>query len=175
MQRAALSASWLAWLLVAGCGSADPAQTAAEPLAQGAGGEQVAAERDALSGLWVEFWALEGHADTQRYALFEDGRFGWSAAREGEGQGGARRWGGWTAEGDTLVLRVEGHDTGAGCADAACRVRHDPPLEQRLQLGQCPPNEEAKALDASYRCISIAGQAFWRRAQADDPAAYFPQ
>jgi hypothetical protein len=161
-----------------GCASEPAAQTTSEttatPIGQSAGAEHAAAA-EPLSGLWVEFWALEGHADTQRYALFDDGRFGWCAAREGQEQG-ARRWGRWSADGGMLVLTVQGEDAGASCSAAAgCRVAHDPPVEQRLPLGQCPPNEEAKSLDASYRCISIGGQAFWRRPQADDPAAYFPR
>jgi hypothetical protein len=158
-----------------GCASSEPAAVASPQTAGAAastGSEQPPATAP-LSGLWVEFWALEGHADTQRYALFEDGRFGWCAAREGEGKG-ARRWGRWKAEGETLVLQVQGRDHGPACRDDACRQRHEPPVEERLQLGPCPPNEEARALDSTYRCISIAGQAFWRRAQADDPAMYFP-
>jgi hypothetical protein len=173
MHRAVLAGLLLASLAATGCASAQPVATAPPRTAAATTGAEQAAATEPLSGLWVEFWALEGHADTQRYALFEDGRFGWCAAREGEGRG-ARRWGRWTAEGETLVLQVQGRDQGPGCRDAACRQSHEPPVEERLQLGPCPPNEEAKALDATYRCISIAGQAFWRRAQADDPAAYFP-
>jgi hypothetical protein len=161
-------------MAVVGCASSEPAPNppapSSSPQTASAGAERANAS---LNGLWVEFWALEGHADTQRYALFEDGRFGWCSAREGAGQG-ARRWGRWTADGETLVLRVEGRDQGSACQEPACRQSHEPPIEERLQLGPCPPNEEAKALDASYRCISIAGQAFWRRAHAGDPAAYFP-
>jgi hypothetical protein len=190
MHRAVIARLWLAWLALVGCASSGGSRPreAASSGAEQAAGAPPAARGDAsssgtapalrggasLSGLWVEFWALEGHADTQRYALFEDGRFGWCSAREGAGQG-ARRWGRWTADGETLVLRVEGRDQGSTCQEPACRQSHEPPIEERLQLGPCPPNEEAKALDASYRCISIAGHAFWRRSHADDPAAYFPQ
>lgn len=126
-----------------------------------------------MRGLWVEYWAVEGHADTQGYALFEDGRFGWRAA-SGAGGDVVRRWGQWTTEGETLVLRVQGEELRGGCTGEDCKVLHDPARELRLELGECPPNEEAKALDASYRCISIAGQAFWRRAEADAPTAYLP-
>jgi hypothetical protein len=184
MHRAGLLACSVGSLLAAGCASSGSAPTApSQPPAQSAGAEEPAA----LDGLWVEFWALEGHADTQRFALFPDGRFGWCAAREGTSRG-ARRWGTWSVQADSLVLQVKGQDSGKNCADASCRVRHDPPLQERLPIGVCPPNEEAKVLDASYRCISIAGQAFWRRAtdiapprsagttppQGDDPAGYFP-
>jgi len=174
MHRVLLAGLWLASLWITGCASSEPVAAAPTQTASAAttGAERAPATQP-LSGLWVEFWALEGHADTQRYAFFEDGRFGWCAAREGEDKG-ARRWGQWKAEGETLVLQVQGRDRGPACQDAACRQSHAPPVEERLQLGPCPPNEEAKALDGTYRCISIAGQAFWRRAQADDPAAYFP-
>lgn len=173
MARVARFAWGLGWLLAACASSSAPQETAPAQATsvQSAGAELPAAPID---GLWVEFWALEGHADTQRYALFPDGRFGWCAASEGPAHG-ARRWGQWSAQGDMLVLRVQGQDSGKACEGASCRVTLDPPLEERLQLGVCPPNEEAKALDANYRCISIAGQAFWRRQQAGDPAAYFPE
>jgi hypothetical protein len=176
MHRNRRRALALAVVLTAGCASSEPARPApttpgSTPAAVEPGAGHGAAPID---GLWVEFWALQGHADTQRYALFPDGRFGWCAASDGPARGG-RRWGRWTAQGDTLVLRVQGADSGKDCQAAGCLVQHEPPLEERLQLGPCPPNEEAKALDASYRCLSIAGQAFWRRTQADDPAAYFPE
>ena len=176
MDRAGRIGWCLGSLIAAGCASPAPEAQTPQPAAQSpAAAQSAGAEQPAkpIDGLWVEFWALEGHADTQRYALFEDGRFGWCAASDGPAHG-ARRWGQWSAQGDTLVLRVRGQDSGKSCDGGSCRVQHEPPLEERLQLGPCPPNEEAKALDASYRCISIAGQAFWRRARAEDPAAYFP-
>ena len=172
MDRCAHFAFALGALLGWGCGSATPPPPETPQPAP----PQTAprAPEGSIDGLWVEFWALQGHADTQRYALFPDGRFGWCAAKEGP-TGGARRWGTWSTEGDMLVLRVRGQDSGTGCATADCRAQHEPPLEERLQLGPCPPNEEARRLDASYRCLSIAGQAFWRREQAEDPAAYVPE
>jgi hypothetical protein len=173
MHRAGLLACSVGSLIAAGCASSEsPPSSPPEAVAASAGAEQPAST-DTLDGLWVEFWALQGHADTQRFALFPDGRFGSCAASEGPLRG-ARRWGTWSVQGDTLLLQVNGQDSGKSCTDPRCRIRHDPPLQERLPIGVCPPNEEAKALDASYRCISIAGQAFWRRAQAEDPAAYFP-
>ena len=129
---------------------------------------------DSLAGLWVEFWALSGQTETQRYALSEDGSFGWRAAA-GTASGVVRRWGRWSADGATLVLSVQGEESAGGCRGTACQARHEPPREERVQVGDCPPNDEAKALDATYRCASIGGRAFWRRGQADDMAAYMPQ
>jgi hypothetical protein len=128
-----------------------------------------------LRGLWVEFWAVSGSADTQRYAFFEDGRFGWTAASSAAAPV-ARRWGRFEVAGNELVLSIEGYDERFGCeASAACRVTHPQAIVERLPLGECPDNEEARALDQGYRCVSLGGQAFWRDASASaDPKAFLP-
>ncbi len=131
-----------------------------------------------LAGSWAEFWAPAGRADTQRYELWPDGRFEWHAARASNAKVG-RRSGHWalqsTPEGDALLLQVQVEEERFGCeGSAACRVSHDPPLQERLPLGECPPNDEARKLDASYRCIAINGQAFWhhdREHDREQPAA----
>ena len=157
----------MCWILT-GC-----APAATTPAATTAAGAEQPPPASALSGVWVEFWALQGDADTERYALFDDGRFGWRAPAAGA-SAVVRRWGQWTATPDTLVLSVQGEQKRSDCEGDACTVAHQPALEQRLPLGDCPPNEEARTLDASYRCIGIGGQAFWRRPQPEDPAAYLP-
>jgi hypothetical protein len=116
-----------------------------------------------MSGDWVEFWALEGRVDTQRYALLPDGRFEWTAAPQAGDSPLVRRWGRWRVEGDALVLSCEGQEQRSGCSGDACRVLNNPAHEERVQLGECPPNQEAAALDPSYRCVSIAGQAWWQK------------
>jgi hypothetical protein len=141
-----------------------PATTAAPA---SSGGEQAAAEPPldaaSLHGSWMEYWALAGHADTQRYTFRPDGRFGWCAAPDTNAVP-ARRWGRYSLEGEDLVLSVQGEDASADCdGKGPCRSAHQPALEQRLPLGACPPNDEARALDAHYRCISVGGQAFWLR------------
>src|SRR5436189_6161887 len=56
----------------------------------------------ALPGRWVEFLALSGGgADTQCYAFFDDGRFGWHAAAAGSDPD-ARRWGHYRVEDGAL-------------------------------------------------------------------------
>ena len=114
-----------------------------------------------LAGAWVEYWAVSGATDTQRYRFGADGRFEWHAAPATPDL--ARRWGSFRIDGEELVLSCEGHERRGDCKGAACTVADQPPVEHRLQLGECPPNVEAKALDANYRCLSIAGHAFWRR------------
>jgi len=161
-----------ACLLLAACASAPTpkAETAASPAAAPAPAEAsstagIPADAD-LVGRWVEFWAPAGRADTQRYELSADGRFDWYAAQRSH-DAVTRRFGRFRVErahdAPAIVLQVEGHEERFGCeGSAACRVTHDPPLEQRLALGACPPNDEAKSLDARYRCISLDGHAFWR-------------
>lgn len=129
----------------------------------------------ALPGRWVEFWALSGGgADTQCYAFFDDGRFGWHAAAAGSDPD-ARRWGHYQVEDGALVLSVEGHEQRSGCEGTACRVPFAQPQQQQLPLGECPANEEAKSLDPAYVCVSIAGHAFWRDTKAHpEPSQYIP-
>lgn len=126
------------------------------------GGERpatAALSADALQGSWVEYWALSGRAETQRYTFMNDGRFGWCAGPNSAAP--ATRWGRFSVAGDALVLTVQGEDAQHDCSGGACRKLHEPALEQRLPLGPCPPNDEARALDAHYRCVSVGGQAFW--------------
>jgi hypothetical protein len=135
------------------------AASASTPAASTTGGEQPLAP-DALHGSWVEYWALSGRADTQRYTFMPDGRFGWCAGPSDAVP--ALRWGRFSVSADALVLSVQGEDARRDCdGAAACRTVHEPAVEQRLPLGACPPNEEARALDTHYRCVSVGGQAFW--------------
>ena len=115
-----------------------------------------------LTGDWVEYWAVSGATDTQRYTFGQDGRFEWHAAAATPDV--ARRWGSFRVDGADLVLSCEGHEQRRDCKGQACNVADQPAVEQRLLLGECPPNVEAKALDANYRCLSIGGHAFWRKA-----------
>jgi len=144
------------------CTSHEPA--APPPPEPSAGGELPKTAAD-LEGSWVEFWALSGKADTQRYTFLVDGRFGWQAAPGATGTPDvpARRFGRYEVQGAELVLRVQGEDARGDCSDAApCRTFHDPAAELRLPLGACPDNSEATTLDQAYRCTAIGGQAFWR-------------
>jgi hypothetical protein len=130
---------------------------------------------ETLAGTWVEFWARSGRADTQHYAFFADGRFGWRAAPDSD-ERVMRSWGRYRVEGGTIVLGIEGHEERYGCEGfAVCRVLHEPPQEERLALGQCPPNDEARTIDPSYTCVSIGGRAFWRNTHApQDESSFFP-
>jgi hypothetical protein len=160
-RRWLLTSCSLLWLCSAwtGCASQEPvAPPAPEP---SAGGElpKTAAE---LEGSWVEFWALSGKADTQRYTFLADGRFGWQAA-PGAADTPGRRFGRYEVQAGELVMRVQGEDARGDCTDAApCRTFHDPAIELRMPLGACPDNSEASSLDQAYRCTAIGGQAFWR-------------
>jgi hypothetical protein len=157
--------------------SAPSTPPSTEPAARSAAAETArdSASVPALSGRWVEFWALNGGgADTQCYAFFDDGRFGWHAAATGS-EPDSRRWGHYRIEGGALLLSVEGHEQRSGCEGTACRLPLGQPEQQQLPLGECPANEEAKNLDPAYVCVSIAGHAFWRDAHTQpDPAAYIP-
>lgn len=161
MQRFVVMVSALVVLGGVGCGS-QAAQGA--PAEAPAAEEQPALTQQALEGLWVEFWAVAGHTDTQRYAFFPDGRFGWCAASSAQGPT-ARRFGrvSLQAGGTELLLSVEGQAE-RSCETSACLERFPAPVEERLVIGACPPNEEARAIDANYRCVSLGGQAFWRHA-----------
>jgi hypothetical protein len=151
-----------------GCSQVIEAEPAATTPATGAGpstaasttgGEQPLTPQ-ALHGSWVEYWAVDGRADTQRFTFTPDGRFGWCAGPSDAVP--ALRWGRFSVSSDALVLSVQGEDARRDCdGSAACRTVHEAPVEQRLPLGACPPNEEARALDAHYRCVSVGGQAFW--------------
>jgi hypothetical protein len=139
----------------------EPAPAAGESGDEGVDGAVDLGSAD-LVGTWAEYWALqdgERAADTQRFVFLADGRFGWSAAA-----GAGLRAGRYSLDGATLVLQVERAE-GAGGA----------PGELRLSIGPCPPNDEARALDAAYRCLGIDGDAFWLRGEPSeaDQARYF--
>lgn len=138
------------------------------PVPEPSAGGEVPKTAVELEGSWVEFWALSGEADTQRYTFLADGRFGWQAAQGAAGAAGGpgRRFGRYDVQGGQLLLRVQGEDARGDCTAAApCRTFHDPAVELRLPLGACPENSEASSLDQAYRCTAIGGQAFWRSSE----------
>jgi hypothetical protein len=144
--RALLAFCACAFTVVAACASpAKPVPTA---------GAEAVSERT-LWGQWAEFWAMSGGADTQRYAFSPDARFEWQAAPSAVTEP-MRRRGTWELAAGVLILHVTSQESRANVTEAISS-------EERLELGACPPNEEAHALDASYRCISIRGRAFWHR------------
>jgi hypothetical protein len=166
--------------MLAGCA----AQSQSKPVAQAAA---ISSTRD-LAGVWVEYWAPTGKADSQRFVFLPDGRFAWQAALSGQppAAGPARKAGHFqverTGHDASLVLSVSSDEQRAcaPCADgdtAVRRVDYAPERLERYELGECAPNVEAQALDASYACLSIAGRAFWRQSasQADAAALLWPQ
>jgi hypothetical protein len=141
-----------------------------------------------LRGTWVEYWAVDGGADTERYSFSELGRFEWSSAYSAQTAAQApktaiRKAGAYRIErtGPTpaIVFEVQ-HETFPGCA-APCtagseprEVDHATPIIERSELGECPSNPEAQRVDASYTCRAFGGKAFWRKApeaQASSAAA----
>lgn len=134
-----------------------------------------------LQGFWAQYWARAGEAETQRYVFLPDGRFGWLAPlRDAPAQDPRERAGTYSIEADQLVLMVA-HERFAGCTGACPDagedkvVDHAEPMRITLDLGDCPPNDEAAQLDSGYRCLSIGGHAFWLRAApgAQDSEPYF--
>jgi hypothetical protein len=128
----------------------------------------------ALHGLWVEYWAKGGKADTQRYVFLPDGRFAWQAPdQEAPPQRAVRKAGHFELHGqgvsEALVLYVSLEEfaaCSAPCAQASAglrQVEHSPPLVEQYELGECAPNQEAEAQDAHYACRAIDGRAFWRQ------------
>jgi hypothetical protein len=128
-----------------------------------------------LRGDWVEYWALSGGADTEGYSFTEDGRFVWRAAHKDHAPNTAiERTGTYRVEtggqAPKLVLQVDS-ERFAPCAapctsDQAPRdVHHATPLTEAHEIGDCPKNQEAERLDASYTCRAIGGKAFWRVAR----------
>jgi hypothetical protein len=133
---------------------------------------------DDLRGTWVEYWAVDGGADTERYSFSELGRFEWNSADSAQtgqpaAQTAVRKAGAFRIErnGSTpvLVLEVQ-HETfgacGAACAGSkeASEVDHATPLIERYELGECPSNPEAQRIDTSYTCRALGVKAFWRKA-----------
>lgn len=143
------SPTTLAFLLALGCASAAPEAAAPEPAPSTAG-----AEAGALAGRWAEYWSVAGEVPTEQYVFEADGRWTWRAAPGAQGPVAARS-GRWRFDAGVLVLSVESEED----------VPRDPPLEERIELGDCPPNEEARVIDARYDCRSFGGRAFWRSAK----------
>jgi hypothetical protein len=127
-----------------------------------------------LSGVWAEYWAVNGGADTQRYLFLEDGRFAWLAAAQAAPNAPIQKQGTFALEQSgasaVLVLRVSAERFAAcslQCAhhdEGPRRVEHVSPIIERYEIGECAPNLEAQALDSRYACRAIGGRAFWRRA-----------
>lgn len=157
---------------LAACGAC-PKKTAEAPPTAAASAPAAAAEPASpsapdLTGFWAEFWAPpKGRAETQRFVFLGDGRFGWLAPRRDAAPvDPLQRSGRFSFEGQSLVLEVERERFADGrVTEHAERVR------MVLELGECPDNQEARALDASYVCRSIGGRAFWRRSPTAGEAA----
>ncbi len=124
-----------------------------------------------LHGFWAEYWALQGRAETQRYVFLADARFGWLAPqRDTPKQDPVQRSGRFSIVAGDLVLQVESERFGDGHVAA-----HTPAVPLTLEIGDCPPNQEAQAVDASYVCQSIGGRAFWRRTKPDSATSLDPE
>lgn len=156
-----------------GCAGGEATPTTGTTTEDSAGGDSNASASattipEDLEGTWAQYWAPNGQVDSPRYLLLPDGRFGWVAAR-GATQPGPRQMSGtWARTGDTLTLNVE-RTRGE---DGSVAKPADPVRE--LQLGACPDNDEARALDAQYACISLDGQAYFRRpVDASEQADFF--
>jgi hypothetical protein len=123
------------------------------PLAKGKPGTE-------LAGEWVEFWALQGAADTQRYVFGADGQFEWSAAVESQ-DAVLATFGSYVYDGTSIALTIKMERPRDLKCDAGCRKPVDPPRTVQLPVTDCPPNEEARALDGNYRCLAFGDRAFW--------------
>jgi hypothetical protein len=125
-------------------------------------------------GVWAEYWAVNGGADTQRYLFLDGGRFAWRAPAQAAPNTVLQKSGTFSVEpksgASVLVLSVT-QERFAPCS-AQCsqhdrgprRVEHPTPIIERLEIGECAPNLEAQALDAHYACRALGGRTFWRRA-----------
>lgn len=155
-------------LCLAACAPA-AANSAPPPTAASVAAQPPPRSASDLQGMWVEYWAVSGQLDTQRYVFLEDGTFSWIAPHDFAGRTAARKLGRYQLEGNALVLQV-GTEEFAACATCSAeaereikRVEHATPLVERYELGECAPNIEAQALDQHYACMAIDGRAFWRR------------
>jgi hypothetical protein len=174
----------------AACSSQNPSPSAgaetAAPRSSGADVSQPPAAEvrpSDLRGTWVEYWAVDGGADTERYSFSELGRFEWNSSYSAQTSAQAprtavRKAGVFRLERDgstaVLVLEIQ-HEAFAGCS-APCtgsaeprEVDHGTPLVERYELGECPSNPEAQRVDANYACRAFGGKAFWRK--VDEPRA----
>jgi len=146
----------------------------AAPQSASSGDEAAAAPATAsvpgdLEGSWAQFWAPKGDADSPRYLLLADGRFGWTAARAAGGEGPQQMSGTWSRAGDVLTLQVERRRLADGSVGTPGE-----PATLPLQLGACPDNSEARAVDPGYACVSLDGQAYFRRpADGVEQAPFF--
>ena len=132
-----------------------PAAAAPAPAAKGAPGTEIAGE-------WVEFWALSGGADTQRYVFGPDGYFEWSAAETSK-DAVVATFGAYTFNGTTIDLTIKAErPRDSKCTDG-CKSAVEPPRTAQLAVADCPPNEEARSLDGRYRCLSFGDRPFWLR------------
>ncbi len=135
--------------------SAPEPTAAAAPAAKGKPGTEIAGE-------WVEFWALSGGADTQRYVFGPDGSFEWSAAETSK-DAIVATFGTYTFDGTKVDLTIKAERPRDSTCSDGCKNAVEPPRTAQLAVAECPPNEEAKALDASYKCLSFGDRAFWLR------------
>lgn len=106
-----------------------------------------------MVGQWARFWAPAGRTETARYWFRPDGTFIYHHPA-GADAGKVRR-GHYQIRHGELALTIEQEQLAGGPPQA---IR----AEEVLPLGHCPPNEEAEALDHSYACVSLAGQAYFR-------------
>lgn len=140
-----------------------PDRTPAPPTASASASPSAKAAPGAeLAGEWVEFWALSGGAETQRYVFGADGRFEWHAA-PGAQDAVLAAFGAYAFNGAALDLTVTMERPRDAACDSGCRKPVEPARALQLAVTECPPNEEARALDASYRCLSFGDRAFWLR------------
>lgn len=134
------------------------APSSAAPAAKGKPGTE-------LAGEWVEFWALSGGADTQRYVFGADGQFEWSDAAASK-EPILATFGSYTFDGTSVTLTIKMERPRDLKCDSGCRKPVEPPRTTQLGVNECPPNEEARALDASYRCLAFGDRAFWLKSPA---------
>jgi len=139
-----------------------------------------------LVGIWQGFWSLKGKVETDRFLFLEDGRWGWLATANTNATNTlqpVQRSGRWEMEEGIVVLTELQRKEIIGCKrespsvrscedEQRCEpcspeyriVRHDTPVIERLAVGKCPDNQEAKTLDREYTCLSIGERVFWRKA-----------
>ncbi len=139
-----------------------------------------------LVGIWQGFWSLKGRVATDRFLFLEDGRWGWLATTDTKVANTIRpvqRSGRWEMGEDVIVLTELRRKEFVGCkrdssSDQTCEntsdcepcsaeyrvIRHDTPVVERLTIGECPDNQEAKMLDQEYTCLSFGERVFWRKA-----------
>ena len=139
-----------------------------------------------LVGIWQGFWSLKGGVATDRFLFLEDGRWGWLATANSNPTNTVQpvqRSGRWEMKEGVVVLSELQRKEIVGCeqglsSDQTCEggsdcepcnaeyrvVRHQTPVIERLSIGKCPDNREAKKLDRAYTCLSIGERVFWRKA-----------